>query len=162
ATRSPKTRHATTGSENPLSSNGSRRSHTNTSPSSRRVLAAMSVVLGAATLSKRAARLRVSPTTICSCADSSPMASPTTTPTAAPDDHHAGCQSNPHLQRLPGRKQELTDLRHEIEPNPHGAFSIVLVRLGIAKVDKESVAHESCDMPAHLSDPRGATTLESA
>src|SRR5262249_24210848 len=64
--------------------------------------------------------------------------------------------------RLPGRKQELNDLRHEIEPNPHGAFSIVLVRLGIAKVDKESVAHESGDMPAHLSDHRGATTLESA
>src|SRR5262249_42289973 len=43
------------------------------------------------------------------------------------DDDHAGRNSNPHLQRLPGRKQELTDLRHEIEPNPHGAFSVVLV-----------------------------------
>jgi hypothetical protein len=78
------------------------------------------------------------------------------------DDDHAGCNSNPHLQRLPGRKQELTDLRHEIEPNPHGAFSIVLVRLGVAKVDKESVAHEAGHMPAHPSDHRGATTLESA
>ena len=78
------------------------------------------------------------------------------------DDDHAGCNSNPHLQRLPGREQELTDLRHEIKPSPHGAFSIVLVRLGVAEIDKESVAHESGDIPAHLSDHRGARTLESA
>src|SRR5262249_22998487 len=67
------------------------------------------------------------------------------------DDDHAGCNSNPHLQRLPGRKQELTDLRHEIEPNPHGAFSIVFVRLGVAEIDEESVAHVSGDIPAHPS-----------
>ena len=78
------------------------------------------------------------------------------------DDDHAGCNSNPHLQRLPGRKQELTDLRHEIEPNPHGAFSIVLVRLGVAEIDEESVAHVSGDIPAHPSDHRGATSLEPA
>src|SRR5262249_18648200 len=59
-------------------------------------------------------------------------------------------------------KKELTDLRHEIEPNPHSAFSIVLVRLGVAKIDKESVAHETGDMPAHPSNYRGATTLECA
>src|SRR5262249_18343123 len=72
-----------------------------------------------------------------------------------------GCNSNPHLQRLPGRKQELTDFRHEIEPNPHSAFSIVLVSLGVAKIDKESVAHETGDMPAHPSNYRGTTSLES-
>jgi len=78
------------------------------------------------------------------------------------DDDHAGCNSNPHLQRLPGRKQELADLRHEIEPSPHGAFSIVLVRLGVAEIDEESVAHVSGDIPAHPSHHRGATNLESA
>src|SRR5262249_37735663 len=58
--------------------------------------------------------------------------------------------------------QELTDLRHEIEPNPHGAFGIVLMRLGVAEIDEESVAHVSGDIPAHPSDHRGATNLESA
>jgi len=78
------------------------------------------------------------------------------------DDDHAGCNSNPHLQGLPGRKQELADLRHEIEPNPHGAFSIVLVRLRVAEIGEESVAHVSGDIPAHPSDHRGATSLEPA
>ena len=77
-------------------------------------------------------------------------------------DDHAGGNSDAHLQRFAGREQELTDLRHEIKPDPHGAFSIVLMRLWVAEIGKESVAHEPGDMSAHLSDHRGARTLESA
>src|SRR5262245_46204299 len=83
-------------------------------------------------------------------------------PDGVTHDDHAGCNSDAHLQRFAGREQELTDLRHEIKPDPHGAFSIVLMRLWVAEVGKESVAHESGDISAHLSDHRGARTLESA
>ncbi len=78
------------------------------------------------------------------------------------DDDQAGRYPNPHLQQVPGREQELTDLRHEVKPGSHRAFSIVLVRLGVTEIGEESVAHESGDVPAHLSDRRGAGTLESA
>src|SRR5262245_22889083 len=77
-------------------------------------------------------------------------------------DDHAGCNSDAHLQRLAGREQELTDLRHEIKPGPHSAFSIVLMGLWVAEIGKEAVAHESGDISTHLSDHRGARTLESA
>src|SRR5262249_12957988 len=39
---------------------------------------------------------------------------------------------------------------------------IVLVRLGVAEIDEESVAHVSGDIPAHPSDHRGATSLKTA
>ena len=46
------------------------------------------------------------------------------------------------------------------QASPHGASSIVLVRLRIAEIGKEPVAHESGDVPAHVSDRRGTGTLE--
>ena len=53
------------------------------------------------------------------------------------NDDQARCDSNPHLQQIPGREQKLTDLRHEIQPSPHSAFGIVLVRLGVTEIDEE-------------------------
>src|SRR5262249_62151134 len=72
-----------------------------------------------------------------------------------PNHDHASRNSNSRLQRLAARKQELTDLCHEIESGPHGTFSIVLVRLGITKIDEDAITHEPGDMSAHLSDHRG-------
>ena len=69
----------------PLTSTAPRSRWSNRSPTSRRVPAAMTTASGSARACSRAARFGVSPTTDCSCAEPSPIRSPTTTsPVAIP------------------------------------------------------------------------------
>src|SRR6185437_14728001 len=87
-------RHAEMALSKPLSAPGSTASHSNTSPVRRRVLAAISTVLGAAADCRRAARFGVSPTTLRSCAAPLPTSSPTTTiPVAMP--MRTDCRTSP-------------------------------------------------------------------
>src|SRR5262249_32623556 len=80
-----KTCQARCASENPASCCSPRSSSSNNSPICSRVLAAITRVDGVASACSRAARLGVSPTTDCSCAEPSPITSPTiTNPVAAP------------------------------------------------------------------------------
>jgi hypothetical protein len=76
---------AGTGLAMPFTSTAPRSRYSKRSRTSRRVLAAMTTASGSARVCRRAARLGVSPTTDCSCADPLPIRSPTTTsPVAIP------------------------------------------------------------------------------
>ena len=76
---------AGTGAAMPLTSTAPRSRYSKRSPTSRRVPAAITTASGSAKACRRAARLGVSPTTDCSCAEPSPIRSPTTTsPVAIP------------------------------------------------------------------------------
>ena len=80
----------------------------------------------------RAARFGVSPTTPRSCASPEPRRSPTTTiPVAMPRAHAAA-------------RRPMSQFRRgfdDREPGPHRAFGVVLVRLGIAEIRENAVAH---------------------
>jgi len=81
----PSTCQAGTGAAIPFTSTVPRSRYSKRSATSRRVLAAITTVPASASVCNRAARFGVSPTTDCSCAEPSPIRSPTTTsPVAIP------------------------------------------------------------------------------
>jgi hypothetical protein len=49
------------------------------------------------------------------------------------DYNQAGSNSGLHLHRIAGGPYELADLCRDIECRVHGAFGIILVRLGISE-----------------------------
>ena len=122
------------------------RSYSNKSPASRRVVAAITTVFGAAADCSRAARFGVSPTTLRSCASPAPMSSPTTTrPVASPT----------RTLWPPSRGETLRDGPDQRERRAHGIFRVVFIRLGIAEIDQDAVAHIFGDIAAEPGDDVG-------
>ena len=123
---------AGTGAAMPLTSTAPRSRYSKRSPTSRRVPAAMTTASGSARACSRAARFGVSPTTDCSCAEPSPIRSPTTTSPVA----------------IPTRACSLTDLTSrrptasiDAQPRPDRPLGIVLMRSRVAEIDQHAVAH---------------------
>ena len=100
--------HAGTGSAMPFSSTAPRSRYSKRSPTSRRVLAAITTVSGSAKACRRAARFGVSPTTDRCCAE--PRRS-------IADDHEPGGNPDPRLQ-LFGLTSSAAD-RDRSAPSPH-------------------------------------------
>ena len=102
---------------------------------------------GSANACRRAARLGVSPTTVCSCADPAPIRSPTTTsPVAIPT---RACS-------FAGFDIEAADRVDCAQPCSHRPLGVVLMRLRIAEIDQHAVAHvpgnEAVEPRDHLGD----------
>ena len=130
----------------PLTSTAPRSRYSNRSPTSRRVPAAMTTASGSARACSRAARFGVSPTTDCSCAEPSPIRSPTTTSPVA----------------IPTRAWSLTDLTSrrptasiDAQPGPDRPLGIVLMRLRVAEIDQHAVAHVLGDKAVEPGDDLG-------
>ena len=137
---------AGTGAAMPLTSTAPRSRYSKRSPTSRRVPAAMTTASGSARACRRAARFGVSPTTDCSCAEPSPIRSPTTTSPVA----------------IPTRAWSLTDLTSrrptasiDAQPRPDRPLGIVLMRLRVAEIDQHAVAHVFGDKAVELGDDFG-------
>src|SRR5262245_48713528 len=100
-------------------------------PRSLRVASAITTVFGSAIPCRRAARFGVSPTMPRSCASPDPIRSPTTTsPVAMPTRvcNEAGVLKCDHR-------------RDQLEPGTHRPLGVILMGLGVAKVDKHAVPH---------------------
>ena len=96
------------------------------------VLSAMTTVFGSAMSCRRAARFGISPTMPRSCASPDPIRSPTTTkPVAMPT---RVCNETGSLQRADRRD-------YQLQSSPHRPLGVVLVRLRIAEINEDAVAH---------------------
>ena len=72
-------------------------------------------------------------------------------------DPQAHSQVHPPL--LPQMRVELAQGLHDPESSPHGPLGVVLVRQGVAEVDKQAVAEILGDMPLKAGDHLGAGVL---
>src|SRR5262245_62043964 len=115
---------ARTGSARPLRSLAPRSFSSKRLPRRLRVDSAMTTVFGSAIPCRRAARFGVSPTMPRSCPSPDSIRSPTTASPVAMPTHHR----SDHLQ-----------------PRAHCSIGIILMGLGVAKVDKHAVA----EIPRH-------------
>src|SRR5262245_52062527 len=121
------------------------------SPTSCRVLAAITTLFGSAIACSRAARLGVSPTMPRSCASPRPIRSPTITgPVPMP---MRTCSS--WVAALPSVSTALI----RANPSPHRSFGVIFVRLRIAKIDEHSVPHVLSDETVKPADRVGDTAL---
>ena len=92
---------------------------------------AMTTVFGSAMPCRRAARFGVSPTMPRSCASPDPIRSPTTTsPVAMPTRVCRGAGDLSAAHR-----------RNQLQARPHRPLGVILMRLRIAEVDEDAVAH---------------------
>src|SRR5262249_50895969 len=66
------------------------------------------------------------------------------------------------LQRFTRKRSELTDFCHKIEACVHGAFSIILVTLGISKRSKNFITHRIDNGSPPARDDFGANVLETS
>src|SRR5262249_22110912 len=68
-------------------------------------------------------------------------------------DHDGPCRDgDSDLQGLARRQDELSNLCHQVQACPHGAFSLILMGLRVAEINKHSVAHVFGDVAAGLPD----------
>jgi hypothetical protein len=81
---------------------------------------------------------------------------------ALPNDDRSCGYAHFDLQPLAGRKQELPHLRNNLQPCPHGAFSIVFVSLRITEVDQQPIPHESADVATEMLDHGSACIFKPA
>ena len=79
-----------------------------------------------------------------------------------PNDHHSCGDANPDLQRVAGRKQDLSHLPNNLQSRPHGTFSVILVSLRVTEIDKQPVPREPADAPAEMLDRGSAGIFKSA
>ena len=150
-TATPSTAKASTGSAKPFAVCRPRSRSRNRSPIRRRVAPARTICPGSARACRRAARLGVSPTTACSCAEPSPTRSPTTTsPVAMP--MRTASRSVPRVSRLAHR-------RFYLQPGPHRPLGVVLMRPRIAEIGQHPVAHEFGDKAVIARDDAGNGVL---
>ena len=147
----PRPRNACTASPKPLTAAGGKGSSSKSSPSSCRVLAAMTTPPRPATCCRRAARFGVSPTTVCS------WAVPLTDQLA--DHHQAGRDPDPSRQRLARLRVELHDAVSHLQSRLDRALGLVLVRLRPTEISEHAIAHIFRYMPAPALDHLGATLL---
>ena len=117
--------------------------HSNRSPSSRRVPAAITTAFGSAIPCSRAARFGCFADDACSCACPAADRSPTTTsPVAMPT----------RTWSRTGRRVEVAAPHRRARARPDRPLGIVLVRLRIAEIDEHPVAHVLGDKAAEALD----------
>jgi hypothetical protein len=113
----------------------------------------MTTASGSARACNRAARFGVSPTTDSSCAEPSPIRSPTTlSPVAMPT---RACS-------FADLTFEVTDSVDDPQPGSYRPLGIVLMRSRVAQIDQDAVAHVFGDQPVEASDDIGNDAMISS
>ncbi len=75
------------------------------------------------------------------------------------DQHLTGGDPDAHAEFDVAERAQARDIAHDAERRPHGAFSVILVRLWVAKIRQYPVAAESRDLAAGRFDGGRATCL---